>query len=347
MDRLCEEIDIYKGSEFANEAVETIYIGGGTPSLLKPVELEKVFSHLYKTFNIEPEEITIELNPDDVSPSYLREIRSLDINRVSMGVQTFDPDRLKFMNRAHTSDEAKYALDLLGKTGFKSFTVDLIYGSPGQTLQDLQDDIEILLEYDPPHVSAYALTIEPRTRLGKQVELGNLQPVDDEIKADHFDLLTRRLGEAGIQRYEISNYSRTGFEAVHNTRYWRHQNYLGLGPSAHSFWRTGEGGKRWKVISDIRQYLTGPLEDMQVELEPLSPEILAEERLMLGLRTKWGVEPEELLERYDYTFSEKQIIWLNEKEKEGLLEFNQDTLRLKESGLKIADHLLVELLVRS
>ncbi|MEX0993981.1 MAG: radical SAM family heme chaperone HemW, partial [Balneolaceae bacterium] len=292
VDRLCEEIDFYRDTEFTEETVETIYIGGGTPSLLQTGEVEKVFEHLHNTFRIEPEEITMELNPDDVTPGYLKELRELGINRASMGIQSFDPDRLKFMNRAHTSDEAKYALEILQTTGFRTFTVDLIYACPGQTLRDLQLDLDILLGYDPPHVSAYALTIEPGTRLGKQVELGRLDLVKDDVKAAHFDLLTQQLAEAGIVRYEISNYSKPGFEAVHNTRYWQHQNYLGLGPSAHSFWRSGKEGRRWKVNSDIGRYMKHPFEEVQTEREPLSQGALAEERLMLGLRTKWGVDLE-------------------------------------------------------
>ncbi|MEX0894609.1 MAG: radical SAM family heme chaperone HemW [Balneolaceae bacterium] len=346
VDRLCEEIDSYRETEFADETVETIYIGGGTPSLLKSAEVERVFGHLHEVFDLEPEEVTMELNPDDVTPSYLRELRSMGINRASMGVQSFDPERLKFMNRAHTPDEAEAALSILRETGFKTFTADLIYACPGQTLQGLEKDLDILLKYDPPHVSAYSLTIEPGTRLGKQAELGRLDLVEDEVEAEHFDLLAHRLGEAGILRYEISNYSKPGFEAVHNTRYWRHTNYLGLGPSAHSFWRDGRQGRRWKVVSDIRQYMTRPFEEVQVEHEPLTLHTLAEERLMLGLRTRWGVALGELMDRYEYSLTDQQVEWLHEKQKENLLELKGGEIRFREAGLKIADHLVVELLTR-
>jgi len=267
--RLCDEIDSYKESDYTYDKVETIYFGGGTPSLLEAEELRIIMNHLSSTFNLQTEEVTIELNPDDVSVEYLKELKSLGINRASMGIQSFDPGRLKFMNRAHTRDEALQSLQALKSADFRVFTTDLIYGCPGQTLTELESDIDQLLTFDPPHVSAYDLTIEPGTRLGKQVKLGRLEPADDNDVTEQFDLIGQRFTEHGIHRYEVSNYSKPGFEAVHNTNYWCHKNYLGFGPSAHSFWWENETARRWKTAGSIMEYLGTPFENVYVEKETL------------------------------------------------------------------------------
>jgi oxygen-independent coproporphyrinogen III oxidase len=346
IERLCEEIHHYSNSGYSEQTIKTIYLGGGTPSLLTAGEIERIFKALQKVFKLETKEITIELNPDDVSERYLHDLRQIGINRASMGIQSFNEERLKFMNRAHTPDEAKNALTALGKTGFQVYTVDLIYGNPGQSLNDLEKDIDQFLEFDPPHISAYALTIEPRTRLGKQVELGRLKPADDDLVADHFDLLNHKLSEKGILRYEVSNYSKPGFEAVHNTNYWNHANYLGFGPSSHSFWRTDSGALRWKSINNIRHYLQKPFNESYVEHETLSEKELGEERLMLGLRTRDGVSTEELFTSYQYKLGKKQLEWMKEKNEEGLVHYDGTKITLTNEGIKIADHLIVELLTK-
>lgn len=344
--RLCDEIDSFKGSGYTIENVKTIYFGGGTPSLLETEEIGKIMNHLDSTFHLHPDEVTIELNPDDVSVEYLRDLKSLGINRASMGIQSFDSTRLKFMNRAHTRDEALQSLQALKSAGFRVFTTDLIYGSPGQTHAELEKDIDQLLKFDPPHVSAYALTIEPGTRLGKQAELGRISPADDEMVTEQFDLIGQKFSDKGIYRYEVSNYSKPGLEAVHNTSYWRHNNYLGFGPSAHSFWWTDESARRWKTAGNIRDYLNSPFENVYIEKETLPLNTLAEERLMLALRTRWGVGTDELKDKYKYDLDEQQLQWLDQKEKEELLTFGKKRIIFTEKGLKIADHLVVDFLSR-
>jgi oxygen-independent coproporphyrinogen III oxidase len=345
--RLCLEIDQFEDSVYAGEPVKTVYLGGGTPSLLNIKELERIFSHLHSVFRLKPEEITMELNPDDVSVEYLKGLHSIGIDRASMGVQSFDAGRLKFMNRVHTPEEARFALEALSKAGFKTFTVDLIYGNPGQKTDDLENDIDNLLQFEPPHVSAYALTIEPRTRIGKQVELGRLEPAPDELVSVHFNLLNEKLKSKGINRYEVSNFSRPGYEAVHNTRYWQHENYLGLGPSAHNFWWDENGALRWKSKSDIGEYIQKPFKENYIEKENLNWFLLAEERIMLGLRTRWGVTVDELLQKYGYKLSNKQQDWLTRKQNEGVLDYDGSAIALTDKGIRIADHLIVELLTRN
>lgn len=344
VDSLIGEIKHYSNTAYSEKPIETIYIGGGTPSLLPLSQLERIFVELSESFSLNTEEVTIELNPDDVNPKYLRGLKELGINRASMGIQSFNPDLLTFMNRAHTSDEAEIALESLHKAGFTSFTVDLIYGNPGQTDAMLRDDIHKLLRHDPPHISAYSLTIEENTRLGKQVDLGRIKPPDDDRVASQLDLLIDELNDAGIHQYEVSNFALPGKEALHNSNYWRHKNYLGLGPSAHSFWMDGTEAKRWQNKRDISNYLEIKPESIREEIEILSKYTLAEERLFLGLRTKWGVDLNRLVENYGYRFNSKQKEWLTDQKKKGFVIQEGDTIKLNTAGLKIADLLLIDLL---
>ncbi|MGM0546715.1 MAG: radical SAM family heme chaperone HemW [Bacteroidota bacterium] len=336
--RLVKNIYSYRDSKFAEETIETIYFGGGTPSLLKPSQIEQVMSALYDVFDVEAREITLEMNPDDVSAQFLADLKSLGINRASMGVQSFDPELLEFMHRAHSSDEAYQCMELLSQSNFEIFTVDLIYGNPNQSVSSLQKDVETLLTFDPPHISAYSLTIEPKTRLGKQVELGRIAPPKDDKVAEHFDCINQLFSSRGIERYEVSNYSVPGKEAVHNSSYWEHKNYLGLGPGAHSFW-WADTAERWENEQDLRKYLK---DEDHPQKEQLTLKQLAEERLMMGLRTRKGVAFEELVQRYDYAISDRQMRYLNKRQEEGKLLFNEKIV-LTDKGIKIADAIILDL----
>lgn len=344
VDALVREITFYRDSAYSADPYQTIYIGGGTPSLLNEKELGEIFSALHDVFTLDVEEVTMELNPDDVTVSYLTMIQKMGINRVSMGVQSFQPELLTFMHRAHNREEALMALQRIKETDFPTFTADLIYGNPGQTPEMLEKDIETLLSFDPPHISAYSLTIEPLTRLGKQVELGRLRPPDDDLVSDHVDMVTSRLSEAGLERYEISNFAKPGKEALHNSNYWNHRNYLGLGPSAHSFWKGVDSARRWNNQPDLKYYLSAkPTEYRDVEDE-LNQNELAEERIMLGLRTKWGVSLHELEKEYGFHFSNSQKQWIEKQVQEKLILLLDGRLKLTESGFKISDLLTVDLL---
>lgn len=346
VDSLIEEIENYKGHPFSDKKIDTIYVGGGTPSLLKPARLEQVFQKLNEVFYLEPREVTVEMNPDDVSVDYLRDLKNLGVNRASMGIQSFDPSLLLFMHRAHDPEEAEAALEMLQQANFPAFTADLIYGNPGQQLEQLEKDIDRLLSYDPPHISAYSLTIESGTRLGKQVELGRIDVPDDEVIAEHFDLVERKLLENGIRRYEVSNFSKPGKEAIHNSSYWRHVNYLGLGPSAHSLFWTGKGARRWNNKKDIKLYLDKDWTRLKEEETDLNLQDLAEERLMLGLRTIWGISFQSMKSTYGYEVSKKQEEWLTRQHKEGFVLLDKESARLTSKGLKIADYLILELISR-
>ncbi|SHG28052.1 oxygen-independent coproporphyrinogen-3 oxidase [Fodinibius roseus] len=340
MERLLSEIQSYKDSPFASEKVETIYFGGGTPSLLEPKQVEDILAEIREVFALDIRELTFEVNPDDVNAAFLQALHGLGVTRLSMGVQTFQPDLLAFMNRAHSRREALGCLELLQASAFDSYTVDIIYGNPGQSLEDLNRDLDLLLGFDPPHISAYSLTIEPGTRLGKQVELGRIAPPEEDKVADHFDVINDRLKAQGIERYEVSNYSRPGREAVHNRSYWRHRNYLGLGPAAHSFW-WDQKAVRWEQKPDLRGYLRGG--DIRSDREALTLEQLAEERLMMGLRTREGITKEELNHRYEYRLSERQTSYLKARAEEQKVRFDA-RIKLTDKGIKIADAIILDLI---
>lgn len=338
VNRLVDEITNYGDTEYVEEPIKTIYFGGGTPSLLEPEQIERILKAIDEVFELDCREITLEMNPDDVTREFLSDLKSIGINRASMGVQTFQPHLLEFMHRAHTREEALHCLETLSKSQFEVFTVDLIYGNPDQTEKQLEEDLDTFLQFNPPHISAYSLTIEENTRLGKQVEMGRIAPPPDEKVARHFDIVNARLKEHGIQRYEVSNYSLPGHEAVHNSSYWEHENYLGFGPGAHSFW-WGEQAMRWSKERDLRSYLRL---EAGTEKEKLTLKQLAEERLMMGLRTRKGVGVDELKQKYNYALSEKQREYLRHGEEEGNLTID-DRIVLTDKGIKIADAIVLDL----
>lgn len=344
VDALIQEIESKRGQRITKESVETIYFGGGTPSLLTVRQIESIINAISRTFNMDLKEVTLEMNPDDVTSDYLGDIKSAGVNRASMGVQTFNGDLLRFMNRAHTSEEALNCLKLLERSGFEVFTVDLIYGNPGQSINLLEEDLETILSFDPPHISAYSLTIEPRTRLGRQVKLGKLIPPEDDMVATHFDLVVDKLRSAGIEQYEVSNFAIPGKEAIHNSNYWSHQNYIGFGPSAHSFWwdEIFTGAQRWSNEPRLDDYLKGSWQNV-TDIEVLDLTELAEERLMLGLRTRDGLSVNELEKNYKYVFTSNQQTYLKRVVDQHKALYD-DNLRLTSDGLRIADTILLDLL---
>jgi oxygen-independent coproporphyrinogen-3 oxidase len=347
VDALVKEIESSRKKPYASEPVQTIYIGGGTPSLLTRNQLSRIFDAIHSVFRVQAEEVTMEMNPDDVTVHYLSMLQDMGINRASMGIQSFQPSILEFMHRAHTRGEALRALEAIHKAGFKSYTADLIYGNPGQSEEMLEQDIRQLLEFDPPHISAYSLTIEPQTRLGKQVDLGRITPPDDEEVSVHFDLVSELLGDAGLEQYEVSNFAIPGKEAIHNSNYWRHENYIGFGPSAHSFHWGDTGAARWKNRPDLKAYLEMNFSSVREDYEELDMITLAEERLMLGLRTKWGVDLKLLEKRYSYQLNEQQLLWIENQSEIGNLMLSDGCLKLTNQGLRIADLLTIDLLSKT
>lgn len=266
----------------------SVYFGGGTPSLLTPDELGAFLAQARMRAGIAPDaEITIEANPDDIHPAALAAWKEMGITRVSLGTQSFRDERLRWMGRAHDSRQALASIASIAQAGFTSWTIDLIYGLPGMTLTEWDEQMSIALDHAPPHLSAYCLTIEERTALGHQLRKGALRVPDDGDQAEQFDRLIDRMATAGLQQYEISNFARPGHLAVHNANYWKGIPYIGIGPSAHSF-----DGKvrRWNIANNARYTEALAKGGTYWEEEHLTRAQQVNERIMTGLRTSWGVD---------------------------------------------------------
>ncbi len=285
---LCKELALQKGY-LAAQQVNTVYFGGGTPSLLSVAELMQIWRAIEQNFpDLDLEEVTLEANPDNLSTAYLRELKHTPINRLSIGIQSFRDEDLRYMNRAHDAREADYAVKAAQDAGFDNISLDLIYGSPGLSDTDWQRNIQKATDLQVPHISSYALTVEPRTALAHAIAKGQTPAPESSRVATQFELLMLRLKAAGFEHYEISNFARPGRYAVHNTRYWQGHHYLGIGPSAHSFNRDS---RQWNLANN-----PGYIESILVrgkvpfELEQLSETDRFNEYLMTSLRTMWGAD---------------------------------------------------------
>lgn len=270
------------------ETVDTIYFGGGTPSLLEADDLEKIFTSLYKEFNIsETAEITFEANPDDITKEKLQVWKQNGINRLSIGTQSFIERDLQFMKRAHTAEEAKKSITLAAESGFENITIDLIYGVPNQTEMDWLSNLSTAMSLPIQHLSCYALTVEEDTILYHDIRKGKTPAPVDENASSHYDILMAFALENGMEHYEISNFCKPGFESKHNASYWQNKTYLGLGPSAHSFKRIS---RQWNVANN-KKYIDSLKENkLAFEEETLSKTDQLNEYIMTGLRTKWGID---------------------------------------------------------
>lgn len=345
VDALIRDIRSWRDSRWQNIPIKTLYFGGGTPSTLDPQQIKRIIDALHDTFDIDTlEEFTFELNPDDARPNYLSAIRSLGVDRLSIGVQSFNPEILTFMHRSHTRDEALQSLENIRNAGFRRFNVDLIFGNPGQTDAMLEDDINQLLAFDPTHISAYALAIEESTRLGKLESLGRLQPAEDDKVANQALLLESRLTDAGLNRYEVSSYARKENEAVHNTNYWRHISYLGIGPGAHSLWHADKEAWRWNNERNLKAWMKDP-SAARTEPEHLNSLQRAEEYVLLRMRKRDGFDTVYLTEEYDYTMSMEQHAYWDHLRLSGLA-LPSDPWRLSSEGFNLADRITYELLTR-
>ncbi|MDX1955107.1 MAG: radical SAM family heme chaperone HemW [Chitinophagaceae bacterium] len=303
---LLKEIDIRR-DYLGGEPIETIYFGGGTPSLLHPDELRSILDKIYQTHTVSGEaEITLESNPDDIEIETLEAWRRLGINRLSIGIQSFFDEDLRWMNRAHNGDQAVKALEWVMRY-FPNTTADLIYGTPYLTDEKWKHNLDQLLAFGVPHISSYALTVEPQTLLYKKIEKGLSPDVDPDRQARQFLLLMERMEAEGFEHYEISNFAKPGFRSRHNSSYWDGKKYLGLGPSAHSFDGTS---RQWNIANNSR-YLNGlAFDELVFEKEILTPVQRLNEYIMTSLRTLEGIDLERIPVDYrDHlrTLSEKFI----------------------------------------
>lgn len=331
-----------RGEYIDDDTLETIYLGGGTPSRLSGNDLERIFNAISRRFSItEGAEITLEANPDDIRPDYLSALRDLPINRISMGIQSFRPEDLRLLNRRHDREQAIRAVELCQAHGFTNLSIDLIYGLPGQTPEAWEENLRQAIRLGTPHLSAYHLTYEEGTALYKRLQAGQVEPVDEEVSVTLFHILTERMAEAGFQHYEISNFARPGFHARHNSAYWIGKPYLGLGPSAHSYNRTS---REWNVAS-LPLYLRG-IESGQpaTERETLDLSTRYNDFIITGLRTMWGIS----LDKLRTEFGEALLAYCQKQARpyiqRGLLRQENDRLALSRAGILLSDGIMSELM---
>ena len=286
VDAITSELELRKA--YLNEKkIQTIYFGGGTPSLLNALELQQILDKINSAFTVdENAEISLEANPDDITTENLAIWTAAGINRLSIGLQSFKEDDLKWMNRAHTVDEAMTCIELAQSAGIHNLTVDLIYGLPNLEIEEWRNHVQTVIDFKVPHVSAYCLTIEDKTALKALVSKGAIVPSNEDQQSEQFQVLSEMLVNAGFDHYEISNFGKPDFESKHNSNYWKGEWYLGVGPSAHSF--NGES-RSWNVAHN-RNYIKGIANNSDYfEVELLSTENRFNEYLLIGLRTSYGV----------------------------------------------------------
>lgn len=335
------EIEL-RENEVLNEPIDTIYFGGGTPSLLKPNTIATLIESISDINPLSKNvEITLEANPDDLTENNLVDFKLAGINRLSVGTQSFDEKTLLFLNRAHNAAEANKSL-ALAKKHFSNLSIDLIYGIETQTNGIFEKDLATLLDFDPEHISAYSLTIEGNNAFAKWVEQGKMNDVDDQLAIKHFKHLVSTLTHKAYQHYEISNFSKPGFESKHNTSYWFGKTYLGIGPSAHSF----NGSERsWNIANNSKYISAIKNNELPRSSEKLSQIDHVNEYIMTRLRTIWGCDFNELKERHGFDLTEEQSTIIDEYVKEKKTTLSNHILTLTETGKLIADKIASDLFI--
>lgn len=323
--------------------LDTIYFGGGTPSLLDNDELDLLLNTIHKHFAVNTKaEITLEANPDDLTPTKLKQLATAGINRLSIGIQSFDSSHLTYLHRIHTAGEAESCVKNAQDVGIEAISIDLIYAIPSENHLLLEKDLQKAASLNVPHLSAYCLTIEPQTVFGKWLKNKKIQPIEDEYAAQQFEIVVQQLAQNGYEQYEISNFARNGRYSQHNTAYWQRKHYLGVGPSAHSY----NGVSRQYAVSNNASYLASAQKGaIDFTLEKLSASDQVNEYLLTGLRTKWGCQLNILKD-----LSGGQFLRIHQSTLENLMQKNwvvtvADTLLLTEKGKLFADHITSELFI--
>jgi oxygen-independent coproporphyrinogen-3 oxidase len=348
VEALKKEIVLRK-NYLGGETVKTIYFGGGTPSLLSVKNIEEILELLNKNYEIvSSPEITLEINPDTIDREKMSSLKKIGVNRMSVGIQSFDDEDLRYLGRRHDSRHAMQVLEDLKQTDFEKTTLDLIYGMPTLTEEKWNKNLDIFFSTGITHLSAYALTVEPKTILGQRIEKGELQSVSEEETIRHYNILVDRTKENGFEHYEISNFAKEGFRSQHNSIYWRDEKYLGLGPSAHSY----DGKSRQWNISNLTKYiqLVGDAEtqrhrdaELFYEKEILSTEDKFNEYVMTSLRTSWGCDIEKIERDYGKSYAHHFIKNIKKYLENGEMLKENNTYFLSEEGKLFADGIAADL----
>ena len=325
-----------------NERIETIYFGGGTPSLLTPTMFQQIFSTIYELFSVdENAEITFEANPDDINPDYLKDSSALPFNRISMGIQSFDDVDLKAVNRRHTASQAIEAVKNAQHAGFNNISIDLIYGLPNQTLTSWQKQIEQALSLNVQHISVYGLTFEKGTKLWRQRENAELEALDDDTMNDMYDLLLKTMDENGFEAYEISNFAKPGFRSRHNSAYWKLNPYLGIGPSAHSYdgdsrqWNVSSNTKYIRAIRDNKEYF---------EREILTTNENYNDYVMISLRTREGADLDFIENTYGVSYLNNCLQSADKYILNEMLIVDGNYLKFSKKGIQLSNIVISDLM---
>ena len=338
---LCQELDMRK-DYLEGEDIETIYLGGGTPSQLTQKELEEIFSSLYNIYKVkENAEITLEANPDDLTPEYIHMLRTLPINRISMGIQTFQEETLKLLHRRHTAQQAIEAVKHCRETGFQNISIDLMYGLPGETLETWKEDLQQAIALHPEHISAYHLIYEEGTALWKLREQNQVEEADEDLSVTLFKTLIEELTHAGYEHYEISNFCLPGLHSRHNSSYWTGKKYLGCGPSAHSFNGTS---RQWNVASLDKYIQSIQQGELDYEIEELDIYTRYNDFVITTIRTHWGMSLSHLRSTYGENLYQYCLRMAKPHLEQGVLEIKEDTLKLTKEGIFISDGIMSDLL---
>lgn len=336
---LIKEIELRK-NELNNEVVETIYFGGGTPSMLSQLEIDAIIQAVYQNHEVVSNpEITLEANPDDLNEEKIKELAQSKINRLSIGIQSFLEQDLKLMNRAHNSDEARECLSMAIRY-FENISLDLIYGIPGLSNEQWRGNIQTALSFGIPHISSYALTVEPKTALALLIKKGRIEDVNDAQAQEQFYILTEELEKVDFVHYELSNFGKEGFFSKNNSAYWQGKSYLGIGPSAHSF----DGKQRSWNVRNNSKYIEGIQENiLPIERETLSKTDQYNEYIMTGIRTIWGVS----IQKVELDYGKEYVNYLMQQSekhrKEDLLYIEEGKLKTTPKGKFLSDGIASDL----
>ena len=338
---LCRELEMRR-DYVEGEEIETIYLGGGTPSQLTEEELKAIFSSIYHIYKVkEGAEITLEANPDDLTPEYVAVLRQLPINRISMGIQTFQEETLKLLHRRHTAVQAIEAFRRCREAGFRNISIDLMYGLPGETLETWMQDLRQAINLRPEHISAYHLIYEEDTALWRLREQHCVEEADEDLRVSLFTTLIDRLSEAGYQHYEISNFCLSGMHSRHNSSYWTGKKYLGCGPSAHSF---NGVSRQWNVAS-LEGYIKGVEEgELDYEVEELDLYTRYNDYVLTSIRTCWGMSLSKLRSEFGQELYRYCMRMAKPHVDQGVLENSEGVLRLTRKGIFVSDGIMSDLM---
>jgi oxygen-independent coproporphyrinogen-3 oxidase len=333
VDAMIQEIEFQKN--YLNEPIETIYFGGGTPSLLHEAHLKAIIEAIHAHFKVDTTiECTLEANPDDIDLIKLAEWKKLGINRLSIGIQSFQAVALSWMNRAHTVEQSHAAIELAKQAGFNNLSIDLIYGTPTLTDQALMEDLDWIDRYQINHVSCYALTVEDKTALKKRIEKAQIEDVDPEKQARHFDIVCAKLKSMGMEHYEISNFAKPGFRSQHNSNYWSGKTYLGLGPSAHSF---NTISRQWNIANNALYIQSIGNGQLNFEMEYLTEANRYNEYMMTSLRRMEGFDLDYIQSTFGKSYYAHSIATLLEKASKNIFVQNGSQYSLNNSAKFLAD----------